>query len=428
MLINFSITNFKAYRNLTEFSMLAGKFRHFKESLLDLPGCKNGKVLPFSAIYGGNASGKTTFLNALATLQGIIIHNKPELAEPFMLEATQINKPICFEICFSSEGKIWQYSLTICNKTITHESLYDVTTKTEKCIFMRNAENNFIIGSTVFNSKDTENRTYAQKMLQSLPGSKIFLTTIFEFRVPKLYKLITPCILWFTNTLCIISADSRRACLGVDLFANRSRYAEALSQADTGVESLTHTKIDIPDHIPANQIEDFKKSKHNVLFLPGEPSIILIKDEGQKIQALRVESTYNAGTIDQVSFPLSKESDGTRRYLHLLPILLDEENDKTYIIDELDRSLHTLLSTNFIKQFRSLVSNQHKKLQLIFTTHDVMLIDKNLLRPDEIWLSERDDKHIAQLRAFTDYNEVRTDLNLRNSYLEGRMGGLPNII
>ena len=162
------------------------------------------------------------------------------------------------------------------------------------------------------------------------------------------------------------------------------------------------------------------------MVVPNDHSMLLVK-ENEEIKAIKCYSAYTAEDGSETIIPLAKESDGTRRYLHLLPILLDKQRDSVYIVDELDRSLHTKLSRSLIRNFRRIVESKECKLQLIFTTHDVILMEGDNFRKDEIWVTERDEVHQAHLISMAEYKDIRPDNQLRKSYLEGRMGGLPNM-
>ena len=56
-----------------------------------------------------------------------------------------------------------------------------------------------------------------------------------------------------------------------------------------------------------------------------------------------------------------------------------------------------------------------------------MLMSQENMRRDEIWLVERDHNQTSSIFPISDFTEIRSDKNIRKSYLEGRMGGIPNI-
>lgn len=68
------------------------------------------------------------------------------------------------------------------------------------------------------------------------------------------------------------------------------------------------------------------------------------------------------------------------------------------------------------------------RAQLLFTTHDVLLMDQQLLRRDEMWVTERDIFGNSNLLSFSEYKDVRYDKDIRKSYLQGRLGGVPRIL
>jgi uncharacterized protein len=96
------------------------------------------------------------------------------------------------------------------------------------------------------------------------------------------------------------------------------------------------------------------------------------------------------------------------------------------VIDELDRCLHTLLTRSLLERYLESCSSETKS-QLLFTTHDVSLIDQDLLRRDELWIAERDDTGGSTLISFGEYKEIRADKDIRKSYLQGRLGGIPRV-
>ena len=113
-----------------------------------------------------------------------------------------------------------------------------------------------------------------------------------------------------------------------------------------------------------------------------------------------------------------------------LPAFLDlaqKQSSKVYIIDEIDRSLHSLLIQQLIDMYlRSCES--HSQTQLLFTTHDLMLMNQKFFRRDEMWITERRQDGSSQLIGFSEYEDIRNDKDILKSYLQGRMGGIPHIL
>lgn len=427
MLINFTFSNYKVYRETAEFSMVAGRFQKHRESLMGIPGERYAKLLPIAAIYGGNASGKTSFVQAIKCLRSIVLQGKPSLAEPHLFDKNPA--PTRFVCCFSVGNHVFEYEVHISSGSVVYECLTDATKGSNKIIFKRVPGQECELGNHIDNDPTDSELLFAKKIGSTLPAGELLITTVIKLQVAALHQHVIPCYKWFAKTLCIIEADSRRVGLGLDLFTQLSGYSTALAQADTGVEQLQFQEVNanIEDVVPTHVLDKFKESDENILVIPDDNSTLLVKDAAGGIKLIKCYSTYTSEDGNQTMIPLSKESDGTRRYLHLLPILMDKQVERVYVVDELDRSLHTTLSRSLIKSFRNMVGQESCRQQLIFTTHDVMLMDEDNLRKDEIWVTERDDDHQAHLFSFAEYKDIRPDLQMRKSYLEGRMGGLPKI-
>ena len=124
-------------------------------------------------------------------------------------------------------------------------------------------------------------------------------------------------------------------------------------------------------------------------------------------------------------FSLKEESDGTIRLLDLLEILLSNSPNTVYIIDEVSRCLHPLLTKQFISDFLSLAADRN--IQLIVTTHEADLMDLDLLRQDEIgFVGKREENGTSKIFGLDEFG-ARFDKRIRKAYLEGEYGGIPKL-
>jgi uncharacterized protein len=140
--------------------------------------------------------------------------------------------------------------------------------------------------------------------------------------------------------------------------------------------------------------------------------------EGEMVVPKFIHSAGSA-TVD---FELGDESQGTQKLFALAGPLWDIVNRSSIlIIDELDRSLHPLLVRQIVEAFQS---KSPSKAQLIFSTHDTSLLDGQLLRRDQIWLTEKDSEQSSRLIGLSDF-APRTGEALERGYLSGRYGGIP---
>jgi len=133
----------------------------------------------------------------------------------------------------------------------------------------------------------------------------------------------------------------------------------------------------------------------------------------------------------EIELNISEESDGTRRLLDLAP-LLHPEDDNVHtlcIIDELDRSLHPLLTQQFLQRF---LAGQRQSSQLVFTTHDTSILDfNNLLSRDSLGFIEKDPSGASVTYPLSELNQAQVDEverlghGLADGYLQGRFGAIP---
>ena len=124
---------------------------------------------------------------------------------------------------------------------------------------------------------------------------------------------------------------------------------------------------------------------------------------------------------------INQESAGTQRFFsHIGTWLKALENGGTLIVDEIESSMHPLLTRHLIEAMQDKGSNINQA-QLIFTTHDVSLLDQKLLRRDQIWFAKKNEKTAeTKLYALTDFSPRKGE-NIRNGYLQGRYGAIPFI-
>jgi AAA15 family ATPase/GTPase len=151
--------------------------------------------------------------------------------------------------------------------------------------------------------------------------------------------------------------------------------------------------------------------------------------ENEELVVHKIVAIHRGRGDQLVTFEMSEESEGTRKLIDLLPafeLLSREDKPRLLIVDELDRSLHTSAVRALLESFLGQITPESTS-QLLFTTHDLMLMEQQMFRRDELWLCEKDAEGKSSLVAFSDYKGVRYDTHLRNLYLSGRVSGLPMI-
>lgn len=236
----------------------------------------------------------------------------------------------------------------------------------------------------------------------------------------------------------MVAPDSRFAAFEQFLDDSNPRFMamnEILPRLDTGISRLGGVEVlfdslDLPDEVKSKLLEDVKEGETVRVLLNKADEHYLVSMKNGSLVAKRLHTFHKLNDGSEARFEMSQESDGSKRVIDLLPAFLDlssENSDKVYIIDELDRSLHTSLSNTLLNYYLETCSTK-SRAQLLFTTHDVQLMDQSLLRRDEMWVAERSAQGNSSLIAFSDYKDIRYDKDIRKSYLQGRLGGIPRIV
>lgn len=425
MLINFTFKNFRSFGGEEKFNMIAGRIREDTKSCLSVSDNTKTKLLPVTAIYGANASGKSTLVQALAWLHEAVQAGR-FFTEPFLLKKGCLLKPTEFCIQMLIDGRIWEYCLRTHAADVVEETLAEVRKDKKSVVYRRNpGMGEFHLDKGI--SLGKQERQYAEQLGRSLPKEKILLSTIIELNVPELTGRVAPVFKWLTDTLCPIGANSGRMYLARDLGSSPELYGEALRKADTGITGLQLVSIPMEEAgVSETKLEKFRLSDKKVLY--SDFGAVQIMKEKGALKAYRWVMKHQTHEKDRhVAFPFEMESDGTMRYLNLLPILFSRsEEERVYVIDELDRSLHPTLVEMLVSKHLER-AREGVRQQLIFTTHDVQLMEGSLLRRDEIWFIEKKRDGVSHVYPLSEFR-YRKELNLRKGYMEGRFGAVPRVL
>ena len=156
---------------------------------------------------------------------------------------------------------------------------------------------------------------------------------------------------------------------------------------------------------------------------------LIISKEQSQLKVKKIISFHKNSDGKLIEFDLQQESEGSLRLLDILPAFIDLEKKDSkyvYVIDDLDRNLHSVLSRRLLVIYLSNCS-ENSRSQLIFSTHDLLLMDQNLFRRDEMWISERQEDGASNLFSLAGSN-IRYDKDIRKMYLQGALGGVPKLV
>lgn len=411
MLINFKVKNYRSIKEEVVLNLQATSDTTMQNDAVFDSG--KTSLLKTVAIYGPNASGKSNILKAFVVFRTMILESLLRSTLPtdlsneyFKLSSETIEQPSSFEMTFALDGDIFRYGFEIDKKRIISELL------------MQNS------------------RTLIDRKGQAIKGNKNYLkeatTDLIEQTSEKVLFLtklassngaISKKIVEFVQNTNFISGTDRGQTLDYTFgqFINNPTMAERMKdfivKADFGVtDIMASEKMVLAKEIP-NIPDKFKE--------------MLFKEDSQIAQRsmkfIHKKFDKNGKEVDEVPLDfMSEESEGTQQMFALsAPVINTLEHGKVLFVDEIDASLHPVLCQYLVALFNSKKSNP-KNAQLIFTTHDISLLDENFLRRDQIYFTEKNKQSSTILFSLADISE-RKGVNFAKRYLEGRYNALPYI-
>lgn len=420
MLVEFKVANFRSIREKQTFSLVASNVdRDRKECLIEpnLPGLSGIRLLKGGAIYGANASGKSNILSALAFVAGLVNASATKLgpgdptgSQPFKLDRESVTRPSEFELTFVAEGVRYLFGLAVTPERVTEEYLVAYPKGAPQRWYHRT----FNSASNTYEwARPSTSFKHDKALQEKTRGNSLFLSVGPQFNHPQL----TPVFGWFRTRLHFI--DQAEIQLSMDFTASlleqpdqRGRIVDLLQKADVGIVGATVDQEEI----------DIERLRQEV-----PPRVFDQLNKTAKIQKYDIHLFHGVDGKDAVSLDFDdEESAGTRRFFSLIGPWTDIlDNGYTVFIDEIEASLHPILVRELL---RLLLCNENntKGAQVVFTTHNPVLLEGNLLRRDQIWFTEKTSAGATRLYPLTDY-QPRKDEALAKGYLAGRYGGIPFI-
>ncbi|MEG1977108.1 MAG: ATP-binding protein [Citrobacter sp.] len=440
MLLNLTIDNWMSYHDEATLSLMSTLERQHLATLAKLPGFRSRKALPVASVYGGNASGKTALFKALACLKSMVVVGSDVDAmvpvEPFLLEKGSILKPTVFDITFLAAETVYRLVIEVTVDSVTYESLSIVKESGEVDVYERSEQLSF--GSAVNDRffKDIERTRF---VMQGTRKNQLFLNAAAAQNIVELEAVYR----WFSETLVMIGVESHvwtfaTCCQERDGFLDY--VSGKLAELDTGVTRIGGEQVGV-EQVPFKS-QSFKRAMaelkpDEVITVVGDRSagdygfeMFTVSRDKDELCAEKLRTFHRRLDGSEVSFDLNRESSGTKRLLQLLPMMFDLTGpgnitgERVYVVDELDRCLHTMLTTRLVEDFLATCGPETRK-QLLFTTHDLLLMDQSLLRRDEMYIAQRDASGCSELVGLADFEGIRYDKDLVRSYLDGRFGGVP---
>ncbi len=426
MLLEFQVENYLSFKEIAKLSMIASSSILKKELVDSLIILDNINVLTSAAIFGANASGKSNFLNAIGFMKNFIFESAKESTfgkeidvKHFKLSEDTANKPSTFEMTFMIKNMsnytpkkhiVFRYGFQLDRYRIKTEWLFARFTSLESKLFTR-VEDDIQIGDKFKEGKQV------YKTVGSINKTTLFLSLIANIKGDNA-PLTGMVMNWFRDLRDITAiANSNFFGITADLMNNKKAKNEIL-------KSLTIADMCIEDIIINKKKLDFNQLPMEIKQEINEKKL----EEWFSLSLKTFHSKYNSKKqpIEKVSFDFEKEeSDGTKKFFAIIgPILSALNMGLVLVIDEIDARLHPNLCLMLISLFNSKKINK-KNAQLIFASHNTLIMNKNILRRDQIYLIEKDKYGVSDLYSLLDYKKVRNDASYNKDYLMGKYGGVP---
>ena len=410
MLLDIEVENLKSFKEEIVFSMEAEDNEEDRNAFEIIIGNKKMKLLKTSVLFGGNASGKSNFTSILNIFRYYLFNKGIEKYNKEGFRFGEEEKNSIIKVRNVIENQIYEYILEINfnARKVIKEELYTATEE-KKLVFKR--ENNRIIeyDAEIF----SEYEVTISFINETLTDNDSVISRIIAWKVPE---LIEKYILYIDKMKINNCSDD----LGKYIYENENNKRLV-------IEFLKKIGIIV------NDIEVFREK--NEFFLKNirenKEFQILSEKEQEKILSqilynYRVHFIY--ANKEKYRLDYYEQSEGTQKILSMFfPIYNILNNGGVMIIDELDMTLHYSLIKEIIKMFNSVEYNK-KNAQLIFTTHNLLLLDYNLFRKDQIWFLENNDVATGtELYSLSDIKGYEKNSYLLRDYLNGNFGGIPKL-
>ncbi|MGJ8655715.1 MAG: AAA family ATPase [Akkermansiaceae bacterium] len=421
MLLNFEFSNYKSFHERQSFTMEAvNSYKELKSNVMhsEIPGITNKSWLKGAVIYGANASGKTSVIEAMGVLRYLVTDSAsftdPETPIPavFPFAFAPVSEPSVFRVEIAIKNIKHEFTLAVTQERVIYESLKVFPNKNgaSQTRYERkwNANSSEYEWSGSKSSQATLDKTRRKLTLKNM----LYLSRSVSLGD----ELLEPVFRWFKDHLILIDQAEKR--LSEEFTSdwiqndhNRKLITQLLKSADLGI-----TNIRVKKQFLSSEVEDEIRDRYSST--DAEKMINELK------QQKRIELEHQGPDGEAIYLPWKHESLGTQKLFAMLGPWIDMLNSgRVVFVDELESSFHPNIVRELLKLF---MFNDFSSAQLVFTSHCSILLDEEILRRDQIWFTEKNTDGKSTLYPLTKF-KPRNDESLARGYLAGRYGGTPFI-
>lgn len=388
-------------------------------------------VLRMGLIYGANASGKSNIIKCLAIIKEFALNGWSNRKFNYFKMTDDSQERSSIELEFKVNNQFFAYGIAFSKGGLLEEWLYKTGSRSDAMIFERKRNDDNWENTIASQYLKTETGSFLKFLIDGTPTKGTFLSEYIK-RNGKGIDAIKSTRRWFEN-LNIIFPNTHRTdfpfrAVNDNQFKNVMR--ELLGYFGTGISDLLRVEskseeLGIPDEIRQKIEEslDGKDEKTGIVIHNENRFIFAEKDVSKNLKWYELKTIHRKeDSSSDYIFEMFEESDGTSRLFDFIPMLIDmRSNDAVYIIDEVDRSLHPILTLKLLELYNSLLRND-SQMQLICTTHESNLLSTAPIRQDEVWFVEKDKLGASHLSSLCEYKPRE---NIQKGYLNGRYGAIP---
>jgi AAA15 family ATPase/GTPase len=428
MIVELSIKNFGSIKTRQTLSMIASKDATLESYYIHQTA--GLRLMKMAILYGSNASGKTTVLNALDFMRELVVGKKKSDKSdtldflPFQFDASEKQGTSEIYIDFIEKNQRFQYKVEFTQTYIVSEQLDFYTSKSSKALlFSRTTDEQKQLSKIQFGEK----AKVKSRDLIKIEGNTIWnITVLRAFSMSNVdIPLLKEVSDWFKNTLMPIVRPTTK----LTIWAGK-RLAENPALKKTVQELVNHADIQISDFEIKQEETEMEAEFKSFLQKNTQNSDEVIENEPVKTNSMDIIFQHKITNAEDkvVHFELTdkQQSHGTMRFWGLSTLLSVLIHDSNVVsIDELETSLHPELMKYFI--LIALVNT--KNAQIFFTTHNLNLLsERDILRNDAIWFTEKQKDGSTELYSAAHFESgvLRTDGSILNAYKQGRLGARPD--
>lgn len=401
MLVSLKFNNAYIFSQETSFSLKADmRNKRLSSNVIET---SVDSVLKSACIYGSNNSGKTCLVRIIRAVWSVIL-SQPDLTPNLFSN----NSVVSISCVFIQDEKEWEYSFSLDTKTM--EFIFERFARIDYDQYRNSKE-------IVYFERDFINQKFYTKDASLQPsihlmGRKNILIHVVDVATLPYLEEARNVLMNFANKIVIVDMNNIPLNNTIMMLKNHDSLQKDI------VSFIKNADLDL---------EDFKYEENNLPFkLPEQkPSenVIAMQIKQSFEDTLRLTSVYKGVPLPSLLF----DSTGTKKIAALASYVVSAlKKGLILVVDELDSSIHFKLTRSIVSMFNNELND---KAQLIFTAHDVSLMDcKKLFRKEQIWFVHKDEEgvYLYSLADFTAKDGVRDTTDIIEKYNRGVLGAIPD--